>query len=405
MAIGDKIAIADKPTLDVVSANVGSNADTANATGSAHAKLKDIKTFVNGINNKVGQDEEPASPTGSVHAKLKDIKANLGSGGGVTDADGIKYVPVVSKVPRALYVGEAGSPSRAYVRVKTIVSDNDYFYVIFINGVGIQKYSKKTLKLVASAASGINFGGLAIKDGFLYASYGTAVRKYDKNTFQLVATSDALVATGSKLIIDGDRIYVMISNGSASRIQALSLLNLSIVYTSGTIGVNLSSMALNSNYLYVGSNSTTVYVHLKSNLSYVGVVTLSGGAGSNIPAIVANDEYAFPYSNNGTAIHALLGTTNSAGSLYSSPTINTIVDLALNNDEIIAVGASTAHPIVRLRANDLRITEIITAQDTLTRRENSCVYVDDDFIYVGTQEGTIQIYSNGYEVIHYKKGV
>lgn len=51
--------------------NVGSNSDTSSATGSVHAKLKDIKA-------SVGATTDAANATGSVHAKLRDIKANLG---------------------------------------------------------------------------------------------------------------------------------------------------------------------------------------------------------------------------------------------------------------------------------------------------------------------------------------
>lgn len=405
MAIGDKIAIADKPTLDVVSANVGSNADTANATGSAHAKLKDIKTFVNGINNKVGQDEEPASPTGSVHAKLKDIKANLGGGGDVTGVDGAKYSPVVLRSPRMVYLGETPNPGRTYMNARCVISDNDYFYVVYASNSGIQKFSKKTLKLVASGASGLAFGGIAIKDDFLYVTSGTAVRKYNKNTLAFVTTSDPLPSAGSKIISDEDRLYVVCNNGSTSRVVAISTINLTIVAQTGNLGTNIPSMAVNYNYLYVGRTDTNVIVHTKSNLSNVGSVVLSGGAGSNVNAIVANNDYAFAYSNNGTTIQALVGSQNNPFSMFVSKTLNSIADMAIYNDDIIAVGSNTAHAIVRLRANDLRPTEVVLEQDALARRGYINVHVDDDFIYCSTSEGTVQIYTNGYAVTQYKKGV
>lgn len=98
MAVGDKIQIADKQTVDAVNASVGSNTDASSATGSVHAKLKDVKAQLGNqtdaanitgnlqqktsfLTVNVGSNADSASATGSVHAKLKDIKANLGGGG------------------------------------------------------------------------------------------------------------------------------------------------------------------------------------------------------------------------------------------------------------------------------------------------------------------------------------
>lgn len=39
----NEIQIADKTTLDIVNTNIGSKTDTASATGSLHAKVKDLK--------------------------------------------------------------------------------------------------------------------------------------------------------------------------------------------------------------------------------------------------------------------------------------------------------------------------------------------------------------------------
>ena len=44
-----EIQIADKPTLDTINTNIGSNADAASPTGSIHAKLKNIQAGVTGL--------------------------------------------------------------------------------------------------------------------------------------------------------------------------------------------------------------------------------------------------------------------------------------------------------------------------------------------------------------------
>lgn len=48
---------------------IGTRNDTANATGSLHAKTADVR-------NSIGTDADVASATGTVHAKLKDLKTS-----------------------------------------------------------------------------------------------------------------------------------------------------------------------------------------------------------------------------------------------------------------------------------------------------------------------------------------
>lgn len=86
-----EIYIADKETLDKVNGSVGSNSDVASATGSVHAKLKDIKTSItsiNTINTNVGSNSDSASSVGSVHAKIKDVKTSIGNTTDVTNETG-----------------------------------------------------------------------------------------------------------------------------------------------------------------------------------------------------------------------------------------------------------------------------------------------------------------------------
>ncbi len=49
-----EIQIADKPTLDTINTNVGSNADGSSTTGSIHAKLKTILTSIASLVTSVG---------------------------------------------------------------------------------------------------------------------------------------------------------------------------------------------------------------------------------------------------------------------------------------------------------------------------------------------------------------
>jgi len=90
------LPIADKATVDTINTNVGSNADTSSATGSVHAKLKDLKAALGAINDaanaagsanaklaetlaRIGATNDAANALGSVNAKLRDIKASTGN--------------------------------------------------------------------------------------------------------------------------------------------------------------------------------------------------------------------------------------------------------------------------------------------------------------------------------------
>ncbi|MDO7787504.1 hypothetical protein [Desulforamulus aquiferis] len=68
---------ADLTTVNTINTNVGSNADASSASGSVHAKAKDIKALLSTVNVNVGSNADAASASGSVHGKLKDIKSAI----------------------------------------------------------------------------------------------------------------------------------------------------------------------------------------------------------------------------------------------------------------------------------------------------------------------------------------
>lgn len=79
-----QLPIADKTTLDAINAKAGANTDAAGTT-TLFARLKQIYDYltgnlsstVNTINTNVGSNADASSATGSVHAKIKDIKNSL----------------------------------------------------------------------------------------------------------------------------------------------------------------------------------------------------------------------------------------------------------------------------------------------------------------------------------------
>lgn len=81
---GEQIYLADKQTLDDTKTQVDSvKVDTGSIlinTNTIKSDVSTIKTYTDLIENNLGSNSDGVSATGSVHAKLKDIKANLGNG-------------------------------------------------------------------------------------------------------------------------------------------------------------------------------------------------------------------------------------------------------------------------------------------------------------------------------------
>lgn len=85
-----QLPIADKTTLDAVNTKAGTNVDAAGTT-TLFARLKQIYDYltsnlsaaraakIDAINTNVGSNADAASATGSVHAKVKDVKNKLNS--------------------------------------------------------------------------------------------------------------------------------------------------------------------------------------------------------------------------------------------------------------------------------------------------------------------------------------
>lgn len=113
MAVGDKLFVADKQTLEAVKALIGANTDPAgNATVFARlaqiaayvdqvegntdtiesslvtalADLLTIKGFTDTLEANLGSNASVANPAGDLHAKVKDIKATLAG------LDGTAYI-------------------------------------------------------------------------------------------------------------------------------------------------------------------------------------------------------------------------------------------------------------------------------------------------------------------------
>ncbi|MEC1757361.1 hypothetical protein [Schinkia azotoformans] len=80
MAVGDKIYIADKTTLDEVKSNVGSNADVSNSSGSVHAKLKELRTLVDSVESDLaiikGYTDSVEGTLSTINSNVNTIKTN-----------------------------------------------------------------------------------------------------------------------------------------------------------------------------------------------------------------------------------------------------------------------------------------------------------------------------------------
>lgn len=103
MATGNKIFLADKPTLDIVNTKIGNNTDMA-GTSTLFSRVRQIyeymvnimmnridatvssrasQTSVNTVGSNVGSNSDSSNAGGSVHAKLKELRTQvLNSSGG-----------------------------------------------------------------------------------------------------------------------------------------------------------------------------------------------------------------------------------------------------------------------------------------------------------------------------------
>lgn len=84
MAIGDKLFVADKVTLDSVKTKVDTNLDVKVSTLATQTSVNSVSNIagttnnnVNTVINNVGSNSDASSSSGSVHAKLKELRSLL----------------------------------------------------------------------------------------------------------------------------------------------------------------------------------------------------------------------------------------------------------------------------------------------------------------------------------------
>lgn len=112
MATGDRLQIADKPTLDNVNKNIGNNGDNV-YSGTVQGKLNDIRNNVNGLGNT--SDMGGSSNSGSVNAKLNAILQWVEGGSKVFTQDGQFIVPTgVTKLIITACGGGGGGGGSSY---------------------------------------------------------------------------------------------------------------------------------------------------------------------------------------------------------------------------------------------------------------------------------------------------
>lgn len=74
MAIGDKLFVADKPTLDAVNTRVGNTTDAANAAGSLHAKIHELRDYVAA---QIATVEKPSGFVSSGRYNFSSLSGNM----------------------------------------------------------------------------------------------------------------------------------------------------------------------------------------------------------------------------------------------------------------------------------------------------------------------------------------
>lgn len=112
MATGDRLQIADKPTLDNVNKNIGNNGDNV-YSGTVQGKLNDIQNNVNGLGDT--SDTGGSNNSGSVNAKLNAILEWIEGGSKVFTQDGQFIVPTgVTKLIITACGGGGGGGGSSY---------------------------------------------------------------------------------------------------------------------------------------------------------------------------------------------------------------------------------------------------------------------------------------------------
>ncbi|RYD01668.1 hypothetical protein N752_29260 [Desulforamulus aquiferis] len=213
--------------INTISTNIGSNADASSATGSVHAKIKDVKTLLSTVNTNVGSNADASSATGSVHGKLKDIKSAI-SGVGTPRNDLFSYQGSTNNTNGLVTVLDVvGSGTLSHACARTYSSSG------FTSSIRVTIDSQIVL-YVSGSYSGPYLVGL-INPAMLYVS--------DNNTF---VHNVGLVV--SSIIYDG------LFPHSAEQSNKLFILHSPLVFKSNLkIEINYNSSTVHCRYAYGGT--------------------------------------------------------------------------------------------------------------------------------------------------------
>lgn len=155
MAIGDKLFVADKPTLDKVDSSVGVDTDTASSNGSLHAKSK-------AIFNAIGAGVNFKSAVASDTSKIL-ITTDVNSTSTTAEIKRAVFVNISGQIRVKFKLsrwGAGGAPTAyAEIRVNNILikteNTTSTTYVTFTNDIYIPYGAIVSLWLYGSSTGGV----------------------------------------------------------------------------------------------------------------------------------------------------------------------------------------------------------------------------------------------------------
>lgn len=129
MAIGDKLFIADKPTLDRVDTNIGSDEVPASASGSVHGKLKELRNHVTDILNAGLYTKQVTQSSSTILTTSNSLSVN-GEDGIVDYYSFAILIPGVFRLAVELRSGDSRDRATVHVYVNGVMvtefnNDND----------------------------------------------------------------------------------------------------------------------------------------------------------------------------------------------------------------------------------------------------------------------------------------
>jgi hypothetical protein len=184
-----------KLIYDLITAKVGSNTDPA-GTSTLFAYLAQIAGYTDTLEGSLGQTTDAASSTGSAHAKLKDIKTAIGNSGDPASASGnlhqkvsqlqnsVNAIPTVTpQRPRKSYLNKFSTTSSSFVTALQVNGIGKLFYCsqhtarvqIILDGSLVYDFDSTGLSptyFVSPAGENISsYGGYSLNVTFCFLSF------------------------------------------------------------------------------------------------------------------------------------------------------------------------------------------------------------------------------------------